>query len=53
MVPIYTLSAISIAALVISVSLMMKKTEKWIQNSYVYRVLSNEDRTTRENGVAL
>jgi hypothetical protein len=53
MVPIYALSAISIAALVISVSLMMKKTEKWIQNSSVQRVLSNEDRTTRENGVAL
>jgi ABC-type uncharacterized transport system permease subunit len=46
MVPIYALSAISIAALVIAVSLMIKKTERWIQNSY-------EDRTTREDGVVL
>jgi hypothetical protein len=53
MVPIYALSAISIAALVISVSLMMKKTERWIQNSSVQRVLSNEDRTTTEDGVVL
>jgi ABC-type uncharacterized transport system permease subunit len=53
MVPIYALSAISIAALVISVSLMMKKTERGIQNSSVQRVLSNEDRTTREDGVVL
>jgi hypothetical protein len=53
MVPIYALSAVSVAALIISVSLMMKKTERRIQNSAEQRVVSNEDRTTGENGVAL
>jgi hypothetical protein len=53
MVPIYALSAVSVAALMISVSLMMKKTERRIQNSSEQRVVSNEDRTTGENGVAL
>ena len=43
MVPIYALSAVSIAALVISVSLMLKKTEKLIQNSSEKRVVSNKD----------
>lgn len=33
MVPIYALSAVSVAALIISVSVVLKKTEKWIQNS--------------------
>jgi hypothetical protein len=33
MVPIYALSAVSVAALVVSVSVMLKRTEKWIQNS--------------------
>src|SRR5215203_5050972 len=52
MVPIYALSAVSVAALVISVSVMLKRTEKLIQNSSEQRVVSNKDRTTRENGVA-
>lgn len=52
-VPIYALSAVSVAVLVISVSLILKKTEKWIQNSSEQRVVSNEDRTSGENGVAL
>src|SRR5215207_5094884 len=52
MVPIYALSAVSVAALVISVSVMLKRTEKLIQNSSEQRVVSNKDRTTREKGVA-
>jgi hypothetical protein len=53
MVPIYALSAVSVAALVISLSATLKRTEKWIQNSSKQRVLSNKDKTTGENGAAL
>jgi hypothetical protein len=53
MVPIYALSAVSVAALVISLSMTLKKTEKWIQNSSEQRVVSKKDRITGENGVAL
>jgi hypothetical protein len=53
MVPIYALTAISVAALIISLSITLKKTEKWIQNSSEQRVASNKDKTTGENGIAL
>jgi hypothetical protein len=53
MVPIYALSAVSVAALVISLSATLKRTEKWIQNSSKQRVVSNKDKTTGENGAAL
>jgi hypothetical protein len=53
MVPIYALSAVSVAALIISLSMTLKKTEKWIQNSSEQQVASNKDRTTGENGAAL
>ena len=53
MVPIYALTAVSVAALIISLSMTLKKTEKWIQNSSEQRVASNKDKTTGENGIAL
>jgi hypothetical protein len=53
MVPIYALTAVSVAALIISLSITLKKTEKWIQNSSEQRVASNKDKTTGENGIAL
>jgi hypothetical protein len=53
MVPIYALSAVSVAALIISLSMTLKKTEKWIQNSSEQQVASNKDKTTGENGAAL
>ena len=49
MVPIYELSAVSITALVISVSVMVEKTEKWIQ-SYKQQALRDKDKTTVESG---
>ena len=53
MVPIYALTAVSVAALIISLSITLKKTEKWIQNSSEQRVASNKDKTTGEDGAAL
>jgi hypothetical protein len=50
MVPIYALSAVSVTALVISVSVMMKKNEKGIQNSKK-RAVRDKDKTTAESGV--
>jgi len=50
MVPIYALSAVSVAALVISVSVMLKKTEEKIQNSK-QRAVRDKDKTTADSGV--
>jgi ABC-type uncharacterized transport system permease subunit len=33
MVPIYALSAVSVAALIISVAMTLKRSQKWVQNS--------------------
>lgn len=48
MVPLYVLSAVSVAALVISVSVMLKKTENWIQNSK-QQAVRDKDKTTAES----
>ena len=54
MVPIYALSAVSVAALVILVSVKLKRTENWTQNySSEQRVVKNRDRASEENGAAL
>ena len=50
MVPIYALSAVSVAALVISVSVMMKTNENGILNSK-QQAVRDKDKTTAESGV--
>ena len=49
MVPIYALSAISVAALVISLSVTLKKTERWIQTSSKQQAVRDKDNTTAES----
>lgn len=53
MVPIYALSAVSVGALIILVSVTLKRTENWIRNSSEQRVVSHKDRTSAENGATL